>query len=154
MKHLADQVGIDTVHGGMSSEGKLTMVREKSKIGPTLFLSDGINDAPVMTAASAGVAFGATSDVTSEAADAVVLDSSLERLDDLLHIGTRMRRIALQSVIGGMGLSVLGVGLAVFGLLTPPMGTIAMEARSMSSLLRTPRASAFITKSFSDFDSE
>lgn len=153
MKHLADQVGIDTVHGGMSSEGKLTMVREKSKIGPTLFLSDGINDAPVMTAASAGVAFGATSDVTSEAADAVVLDSSLERLDDLLHIGTRMRRIALQSVIGGMGLSVLGVGLAVFGLLTPPMGTIAMELIDVLAIANAARVGIY-NKELSDFDSE
>lgn len=153
MKHLADQVGIDTVHGGMSSEGKLTMVREKSKIGPTLFLSDGINDAPVMTAASAGVAFGATSDVTSEAADAVVLDSSLERLDDLLHIGTRMRRIALQSVIGGMGLSVLGVGLAVFGLLTPPMGTIAMELIDVLAIANAARVGIY-NKELSDFESE
>lgn len=151
VRHLANQVGIKTVHGGMSPEDKLAMVREKSKYGPTLFLGDGINDAPAMTAASAGIAFGATSDVTSEAADAVVLDSSLERLDDLLHIGTRMRRIALQSVIGGMGLSILGMGLAVFGLLTPLMGAIAQELIDVLAIANAARV-GIGKKELSDFD--
>lgn len=151
VRHLAEQVGIKTVYGGMAPEEKLAMVREKSKQGPTLFLGDGINDAPAMTAASAGVAFGATSDVTSEAADAVVLDSSLERLDDLLHIGTRMRRIALQSVIGGMGLSILGMGLAVFGLLTPLMGAIAQELIDVLAIANAARVGIH-NKELSDFN--
>ena len=89
VRRLADRVGISEVYGGVSPEGKLAIVHELTAAGPTLFLGDGINDAPSLTAATAGVAFGATSDVTSEAADAVVLDSSLERLDDLMHIGAR-----------------------------------------------------------------
>ncbi|MEJ5919860.1 heavy metal translocating P-type ATPase [Corynebacterium sp. H78] len=151
VRHLAQQVGIDTVFGGMSPEQKLDMVREKTTEGPTLFLGDGINDAPAMTAASAGVAFGATSDVTSEAADAVVLDSSLERLDDLLHIGTRMRRIALQSVIGGMGLSIIGMILAVFGLFTPIMGAIAQEIIDILAISNAARV-GIVRKGLSDFD--
>src|SRR5699024_2089130 len=74
VRRLAERVGISEVYGGVSPEGKLAIVRERTAAGPTLFLGDGINDAPAMTAATAGVAFGATSDVTSEAADAVVLD--------------------------------------------------------------------------------
>ena len=153
VRRLAEQVGIDEVHGGVSPEGKLEIVRARTKEGPTLFLGDGINDAPAMTAASAGVAFGATSDVTAEAADAVVLDSSLERLDDLIHIGARMRRIALQSVIGGMGLSIIGMILAVFGLLTPIMGAVAQEIIDILAIANAARV-AIVRGGLSDFDDE
>ncbi|WP_295625981.1 heavy metal translocating P-type ATPase [uncultured Corynebacterium sp.] len=153
VRRLADKVGIDEVHGGVSPEGKLDIVRERTAAGTTLFLGDGINDAPAMTAATAGVAFGATSDVTAEAADAVVLDSSLERLDDLLHIGARMRRIALQSVIGGMGLSIIGMILAVFGLLTPLMGAIAQEVIDVVAIANAARV-AMVREGLSDFDDD
>ncbi|GAA1722860.1 heavy metal-(Cd/Co/Hg/Pb/Zn)-translocating P-type ATPase [Dietzia kunjamensis subsp. schimae] len=151
VRRLADRVGISEVYGGVSPEGKLAIVRERTAAGPTLFLGDGINDAPAMTAATAGVAFGATSDVTSEAADAVVLDSSLERLDDLLHIGARMRRIALQSAVGGMAASVIGMLLAVFGLLSPLAGAIAQEVIDVLAILNSARV-VMAPRKLSDFD--
>lgn len=149
-EYLADKVGISTVHAGVSPEGKLALVREFNERGSTLFLGDGINDAPAMAAATVGVAFGTGSDVTMEAADAVVLDSSLERLDNLLHIGKRMRRIALQSVIGGMALSFLGMVLAVFGILTPLMGAIAQEVIDILAILNAARV-PFTKKELTDF---
>lgn len=139
VRYLADKVGIREVHAGVSPEGKLAIVRERDRHGPTMFLGDGINDAPAMAAATVGVAMGAGSDVTAEAADAVILDSSLERLDDLLHISNRMRRIALQSAVGGMALSVIGMVLAVFGLLTPLMGAIAQEIIDIAAILNSAR---------------
>ena len=151
VRRLADRVGITEVYGGVSPEGKLAIVRERTAAGPTLFLGDGINDAPAMTAATAGVAFGATSDVTSEAADAVVLDSSLERLDDLLHIGARMRRIALQSALGGMAASIIGMILAVFGLLSPLAGAIAQEVIDVLAILNSARV-VMAPRKLSDFD--
>ncbi|MDV8000212.1 heavy metal translocating P-type ATPase [Rhodococcus sp. IEGM 1408] len=151
VRRLADKVGISEVYGGVSPEGKLAIVRERTAAGPTLFLGDGINDAPAMTAATAGVAFGATSDVTSEAADAVVLDSSLERLDDLLHIGRRMRRIALQSALGGMAASTVGMVLAVFGLLSPLAGAIAQEVIDVLAILNSARV-VMAPPKLSDFD--
>ncbi|GAA1715458.1 heavy metal translocating P-type ATPase [Dietzia cercidiphylli] len=151
VRRLADRVGITEVYGGVSPEGKLAIVRERTAAGPTLYLGDGINDAPAMTAASAGVAFGSTSDVTAEAADAVVLDSSLERLDDLLHIGARMRRIALQSALGGMAASVLGMLLAVFGLLSPLAGAIAQEVIDVLAILNSARV-VIAPHKLSDFD--
>lgn len=140
--YLAERVGISEVFAGASPEEKLEIVRSESKRGTTLFLGDGINDAPAMAAADVGIAFGQESDITSEAAGAVVMDSSLERLDELLHIGERMRRIALQSALGGIGLSMIGMVLAVMGMLPPLVGAIAQEAIDLLAILNAARVVA------------
>ena len=78
VRYLAEQVGIDEVHAGQSPEQKLEIVRRGDRSGAnTVFLGDGINDAPALTAATVGIAFGQNSDITAEAAGAVILDSSL-----------------------------------------------------------------------------
>ncbi len=153
VRYLAGRVGVDEVHAGVSPEGKLAIVRRNNAHGKTMFLGDGINDAPAMATATVGVAMGSDSDVTSEAADAVILDSSLERLDDLLHISARMRRIALQSALGGMGLSVVGMILAVFGLLTPLAGAVAQEVIDVAAILNSARV-AMARGPLSDFDED
>ncbi len=153
VRYVADQVGIGEVHAGITPEGKLDIVREVTAQSRTLFLGDGINDAPAMTAATVGVAFGTAHDVTSEAADAVVLDSSLERLDDLIHIGERMRRIALQSALGGIGISLIGMGFAVFGLITPIIGAILQEVIDLAAILNSARV-AIDKGSMADFHPE
>ncbi|RNE48918.1 heavy metal translocating P-type ATPase [Corynebacterium alimapuense] len=153
VRYLGEQVGINQVYAGVSPEGKLDIVAEHNKLGLTMFLGDGINDAPAMATANIGVAMGADSGVTSEAADAVILDSSLEKLDELLHIGARMRRIALQSAVGGMTLSIIGMLLAVFGLLTPLAGAIAQEVIDVLAVLNAGRV-AMVKGPLSDFEVE
>jgi heavy metal translocating P-type ATPase len=128
VRWLADVVGIREVHAGIQPEGKLRLVREATAEAPTLFVGDGINDAPALAAATVGIAMGAASDVTSEAAGAVVMDSALERVDDLLHIARRLRAIALQSAVGGMAASVVGMGFAAAGFLPPAAGALVQEA--------------------------
>jgi heavy metal translocating P-type ATPase len=140
--YLGDHVGVDAVHAGISPEGKLAIVREETLRAQTIFLGDGINDAPAMTAATVGVAFGSGSDITAEAADAVILDSSLERVDELLHIGERLRRIALQTSIGGIGLSLIGMGFAAAGLLPPVVGAVAQEVIDVLAVLNAARVAA------------
>jgi heavy metal translocating P-type ATPase len=127
VRYLAEQVGIEDVYAGQSPEQKLDLVREETKRANTVFLGDGINDAPAMTAATVGIAFGNNSDVTAEAAGAVILESSLGKVDELLHVGRRMRTIALQSAVGGMALSVLGMFLAAADYLPPVAGAVAQE---------------------------
>ena len=115
VRYLAEQVGITEVHAGKSPEDKLAIVREETRKAKTLFLGDGINDAPALMAATVGVAFGQNSDITSEAAGAVIMTTSLDKVDEFLHISRRMRAIALQSAVGGMALSVAGMIVAALG---------------------------------------
>ncbi len=142
VRYLADKVGITEVHAGQSPEQKLALVRAETARADTVFMGDGINDAPALTAATVGIAFGQGSDVTAEAAGAVIFDSSLERVDHLLHIGRRMRTIALQSAVGGMALSVVGMLVAAAGYLPPVAGAVTQEAIDVLAVLNALRASA------------
>jgi len=150
VQYLAEKVGITEVYAGQSPEQKLNLVREETKRANTVFMGDGINDAPALTAATVGIAFGQGSDVTAEAAGAVILDSSLERVDELLHIGRRMRSIALQSAIGGMALSVIGMFVAAAGYLPPVAGAIMQEGIDVLAVLNALRA-AMTPQQLSDY---
>ena len=110
VQYFARQLGIALTHAGKSPEDKVQIVRQETALARTLYVGDGINDAPAMMTATVGVAFGKDSDITAEAADAVVLEPSLAKVDELMHIGRRMRRIALQSALGGMALSAFAIG--------------------------------------------
>jgi heavy metal translocating P-type ATPase len=141
VRYLAEVVGIQDVYAGLEPQDKLRMVREETAKRPTLFLGDGVNDAPAMLAATVGVAFGQNSDILAEAAGAVILEPSLARVDELLHIGNRMRRIALESAIGGIVLSLLGMVLASLGFLPPVTGAIGQEVIDLLAVLNALRAS-------------
>jgi heavy metal translocating P-type ATPase len=140
VQYLADKVGITDVHANQSPEQKLALVQQETRTENTVFMGDGINDAPALAAATVGIAFGQSSDVTAEAAGAVIFDSSLERVDELLHIGRRMRAIALQSAVGGMLLSSIGMLIAAAGYLPPVAGAIAQELIDVLSVLNALRA--------------
>jgi heavy metal translocating P-type ATPase len=140
VEHLARFVGIEHVYAGKTPEEKLQLVQQASKTERTLFVGDGINDAPAMLAATASVALGGqNNDVAAEAADAVVLDSSLRRVDELIHIARRTRSIALQSAVGGMLLSILGMGAAAAGYLPPLAGAICQEVIDLAAVLNALR---------------
>ena len=136
---FARRMGVNEAYGGKSPEEKVELVRETTLHVRTLYIGDGINDAPAMMAATAGIALGVNSDITSEAAGAVILQSSLVSVDQLMHIGRRMRGIALVSAVGGMGLSLIGMAAASFGLITPIQGAIAQEVIDLLSILNSLR---------------
>src|SRR6202158_5941454 len=150
VRHLAEQLGITELYSAKSPEDQGAIVRKEAAEAPTLFLGDGINDAPAMQAATVGVAFGVQSDITSEAADAGILETSLGRVDELIHIARRMRYIALQSAIGGMALSILGMIAAALGYLPPIGGAIAQEIIDLAAVLNAVRV-ALPTHSLTDF---
>jgi heavy metal translocating P-type ATPase len=139
VRSLAAKIGIEAAYGATSPEEKVELVRAETSRGKTVFVGDGINDAPAMQAATVGVAFGHENEITSEAADAVVLDRSFEKVDELMHIGRRMRRIALESAVGGMLLSAVGMLLAAYGVLPPIGGAIAQEVIDLVAVLNAVR---------------
>jgi heavy metal translocating P-type ATPase len=140
VRYLAGHVGISHVYAQKNPEEKLAIVREETRLARTLYVGDGINDAPAMMAATVGIAIGQGSDVTAEAADLVIMDSALGKVDEFMHISRRMRRIALQSAVGGMLVSLAGMGIAASGLLTPVAGAIGQEVIDVAAVLNALRA--------------
>ncbi len=149
VRDLAGRVGIVEMHFSKSPEEKVAIVQAARQREETLFVGDGINDAPAMMVATAGVALG-SQDITAQAADAVVLDSSLERVDELMHISRRMRRIALESAAGGMILSIAGMVWAAAGGLSPILGAVAQEVIDLAALINALRVS-FYRRRLADF---
>ena len=140
VRYLADEVGISEVHAEQSPEQKVAIVRTETALAKTLYVGDGINDAPAMMAATVGMAIGQNSDVTAEAAGVVIMDNSLIKVDEFMHISRRMRTIALQSAVGGMALSGVGMVLAATGHLAPVSGAITQEVIDVLAVLNALRA--------------
>ena len=149
VRYLAEQVGISEVFAEQSPEQKLAIVRRETVKTKTLYVGDGINDAPAMMAATVGMAIGQNSDVTAEAAGVVIMDNSLTKVDEFMHISRRMRRIALQSAVGGMALSLVGMMFAATGHLSPVAGAICQEVIDVLAVLNALRA-AFPPRQMSD----
>ncbi len=140
VRYLAEHVGIDQVHASQTPEEKVTITRRELERAPTLFIGDGINDAPALVTATVGLAFGHQSEITTEAAGAVIMDSSLKRVDELFHLARRMRRIALQAPSEGMSLSVVGMLVACGGWLPPVGGAVFQELIDLAAVLNALRA--------------
>lgn len=150
VQYLAEAVGIEEVYAGQSPEQKVEIARRETAKSKTVFLGDGINDAPALTVCTVGLAFGQNSDVTAEAAGAVILDADLKRVDEFFHISRRLRVVALQSAVGGIALSIGGMALAAAGLLSPVAGAILQEAIDVLAVLNALRV-GFPPKSLTDY---
>ena len=142
---VAEAVGtitaVDEVHAGLTPAGKLAVVRREQRRGPVIMTGDGINDAPALALADVGVAMGARgSTASSEAADAVLTVDRLSRLGEVAAISRRTRRIARQSVLAGMGLSLAAMGVAAAGLLPAVWGALLQEAIDVAVILNALRA--------------
>lgn len=150
VRYLAEQVGITEVRASQTPEQKVAIVRQETERANTVFLGDGINDAPALATATVGLAFGQNSDITAKAAGAVIMDTSLEKVDEFMHISRRLRSILLQSAIGGIALSLIGMGLAAAGYLPPVAGAIMQEVIDVVAVLNALRV-AFPPKALTDY---
>lgn len=137
--HLAKILGINDMLASKSPEEKYEIVKEETKKAPTLFMGDGINDAPALRAATVGIAFGEPSYITQESAGAIIMENTLAKVDELLHLSNNMRKIALQSAIGGMVLSFVGMGFAFFGLLSPVAGAVLQQIIDAAAIINALR---------------
>jgi soluble P-type ATPase len=134
-------VGVDQVLAERSPAEKVAAVRALAAEGVTVMVGDGINDAPALAAADVGVALGARgASASSEAADVVVVPDQLGRVGEAVRIARRSRRIAVESIVAGMVLSVIGMGAAAVGWLPPVAGALAQEGIDVAVILNALRA--------------
>ncbi|MDE3123160.1 MAG: heavy metal translocating P-type ATPase [Paracoccaceae bacterium] len=138
---VADGLALDAIHAGLSPERKIAIVVEERANGRVMMVGDGVNDAPALAAADLGVAMGARGAAASaEAADVVLLVDRLDRILPARRIAQRARRIALQSVVVGIGLSAAGMVAAALGFLTPVEGALLQEVIDVAAILNALRA--------------
>jgi heavy metal translocating P-type ATPase len=140
-EQVGRSVGTDAVVADCSPQDKVEAVGRERAGGPVVMVGDGINDAPALAAADVGVALGARgATASSQAADVVLVQDRLDRLTDALAIAQRARGIALQSVLAGMGLSLVAMIAAAAGFLPPLAGAIFQEAIDVAVILNALRA--------------
>ncbi|MBU4528496.1 MAG: heavy metal translocating P-type ATPase [Hoeflea sp.] len=138
---VTEGLGLDAVRADLTPDQKVLLVLSERKNGPVMMVGDGINDAPALAAADIGVAMGARGAAASaEAADVVLLVDHLDRLLPGLKVARGSRRIAIQSVIAGIGLSVAGMIAAALGFINPVQGAILQEVIDVAVILNALRA--------------
>ncbi len=134
-------VGVDFVRAESDPADKVEQVLAEAKIGPTIMVGDGVNDAPALAAATVGVALaagGATA--SSEAAGVVLTSDRIDGLADAILIARRSRAIALQAAVLGMGLSVIAMIVAALGYLPPAAGALLQEGIDVLAIVVALRA--------------
>ncbi|WP_306470726.1 heavy metal translocating P-type ATPase [Pseudonocardia halophobica] len=138
---IGSVLGLDDVKAEQSPADKVGAVRTEEQRAVTVMVGDGVNDAPALAAATVGVAMGARgASASSEAADIVLTTDRLDRLADAMEIARRSRRIAVQSAVAGMSLSLLAMAIAALGLLAPATGALLQEGIDVVVILNALRA--------------
>jgi heavy metal translocating P-type ATPase len=141
---VAREAGIDRVYADCSPEEKLEVVkavRRSPDLRPVVMVGDGVNDAPALALADVGVAMAAAgATVSSETADAVIADDRVDRVADAIRIGHRALAIARQSVLAGIGLSLVAMGFAAAGYIPPVAGALLQEGIDVAVILNALRA--------------
>jgi heavy metal translocating P-type ATPase len=132
---------LDAVLADRVPSDKVDAVATEQRLHPTVMVGDGINDAPALAAAGVGIAMGARgASASSEAADVVILVDRLDRVSDAVAIAKRARRIAVQSILAGLTMSGIAMGLAAFGWLPPIAGALTQEVIDVAVILNALRA--------------
>ncbi|AOJ70904.1 MULTISPECIES: heavy metal translocating P-type ATPase [Burkholderia] len=137
---VGELLGVTDVRAEQTPADKLAAIQAARQEGVTIMVGDGVNDAPALAAADVGIAMGARgAAASSEAADVVLLVDRLDRLVDAMRIARRSRRIALESVVAGMSLSVVAMTIAAAGFLQPIAGAVIQEVIDVAVIVNALR---------------
>jgi len=138
---IAGLLSFDHIEADAKPAGKVEAVLREKRLGVVAMVGDGVNDAPALASADVGIALGAKgAGASAESADVVILVDSLQPLPAAFDIAKRTFAIAKQSVWAGLGLSAIGMILAVFGVLAPIEGAVAQEIIDVAVILNALRA--------------
>jgi heavy metal translocating P-type ATPase len=141
---VGSALGVDRVYAEQTPEGKLDVVRAlraRPDLRPVVMVGDGVNDSPALALADVGIAMGAAgATISSETADAVITLDRIDRVVDAIRIGRRSLGIARQSVLVGIGLSLIAMAFAAAGMIAPVFGALLQEAIDVAVIANALRA--------------
>ncbi|MDV4160528.1 heavy metal translocating P-type ATPase [Rhizobium leguminosarum] len=138
---IARSLGLDDVAARLAPADKVAVIEKERVHGKVLMVGDGVNDAPALAAADVGIAVGVENlAAAAEAADIVLVRDDLTKIATAIGIARRSRKIALQSIYAGIGLSLLAMGFAGAGYLPPVGGALLQEAIDVAVILNALRA--------------
>lgn len=140
-ERLFGHLGV-TIHAHCLPEDKFTIVKAaQAKGGKVMMVGDGLNDAPALALADVGVVFsGSENSASIEAASVAILSRNIERVQLILTISKDSTRIAKESILWGIGLSIVGMLFAAFGYIPPVTGAILQEGIDVTVILNALRS--------------
>jgi len=137
---VSSRMGLDDVFSELEPTEKVDVLVKERQAGVVVMVGDGVNDAPALAAANVGIAMGGGAAAAAETADMVLLTDDLLKLPLAHAVAMRSRSIALQSVYFGLGLSLVGMLAAAYGLISPVHGALIQEVIDVAVILNALRA--------------
>ncbi len=144
-KLVGDKAGIDKIYGDLLPVDKVTLFEEiidnKKSNKKTIFVGDGVNDAPVLARADIGIAMGGLgSDAAIEASDIVIMTDEIGKIGTAIKIARKTKKIVTQNIILAIGLKILILILGLYGLATMWQAVFADVGVSIIAILNSIRA--------------
>jgi Cd2+/Zn2+-exporting ATPase len=136
----ARKLGISAVEAELLPEDKLASMEKLTRTGTTVFVGDGINDAPVLARSDVGIAMGSGADAAVEAADVIIMTGDPRRVPEAIRRARRTRRIILGNVAFALGAKGVFISLAVLGLANMWVALIADVGVAVAAILNSTRA--------------
>ena len=134
------EVGVDEVAAELLPDEKVDAIKRLGGGSHTVaMVGDGVNDAPALAQAEVGVAMGSGTDVARESADVVLLGNDLLKFVETVRIARRARDIIRFNVVGTLAVDTVGMGLAAFGLLNPPLAAFIHVSSELAFILNSAR---------------
>jgi len=138
--HVAAQIGVHDFIAEASPATKARIVQDLQQAGKRVALiGDGVNDAPALAQANLGIALGTGADIAIGAAPIVLVSGALSKVEDVFRLGARATRIVRQNLFWAFFYNMVGISLAVSGVLTPIFAAAAMLLSSTSVVANSMR---------------